>query len=156
MLELNVVSATFVLHRLVPPMIERGSGAILNIGAAAGMIATPGMGTYAASKAFLNHLSEGLRAELAGTGVTLTLVCPGPVPTEFQEVAHSGTRPPLPKILEVTAEECAEQSVAAMKRGDSRLVPGAAMKAAVLSLEAVPKAVVRPFLARVARRLRNS
>src|SRR5262249_24103418 len=87
MLELNVVSLTFLLNRLIPPMTKRGFGAILNVGSVAGMVPSPGMGSYAATKAYVNHLSEGLRAELAGTGVSVTALCPGPVATEFQEVA---------------------------------------------------------------------
>ncbi len=84
LLELNVVTATYLLHRLVPPMITRGAGAILNVGSSAGMLPGVGSSTYAASKAYVNHLSEALAAELRSTGVTVTTLCPGPVPTEFQ------------------------------------------------------------------------
>jgi short-subunit dehydrogenase len=154
MLELNVVSATFVLNRLIPSMVKRGFGAILNVGSAAGMFPSPGMGSYAATKAYLNHLSEGLRAELAGTGVSVTALCPGPVATEFQDVAGARARPPMPRAFHVDVALCAEESVRALKRGRARVIPGVAMKAAVLSVEAIPKAVVRPFLRRAAKRLR--
>jgi len=155
MLELNVVGATFLLHRLLPPMIERGFGAILNVGSSAGMIASPGMGGYGATKAYLNHLSEALRAEVAGTGVSVTVLCPGPVPTEFQEVANTAARAPLPRALVVSVEDCAEQAVDALRRGHARVIPGLPMKAAILSLESVPKALLRPFLERAARRVRR-
>ncbi len=155
MLELNVVSATFLLHRLVPGMVERGAGAVLDVGSSAGMLPSPGMGAYASTKAYLNHLSEALRAELAGTGVTVTSLCPGPVETEFQEVAGTGAREPMPRLLYVTAEQCAEEAVLAMRRGDARCIPGLPLRVAVVALEAVPKALVRPFLGRTGRRIRG-
>ena len=156
MLELNVVSTTFLLHRLVPPMIARGTGAILNVGSVAGVIPSPLMGVYAATKAYMNHLSEGLRAELADTGVTMTVVCPGPVSTEFQEVAGSDARPEMPAMFHVDAVTCAQAAVDAMKAGRARVIPGAPLKAAVLAFEALPKAVVRPFLKGVVARFREN
>lgn len=154
MLELNVVSTTYLLHRLIPGMVERGFGAILNVGSSAGMIASPGMGAYSATKAYVNLLSEGLRAELTGTGVSVTVLCPGPVPTEFQEVAGQRENP-APKAFWVDATKCAEDAVVAMKRRRARVIPGLPMLAAVLAVEATPKAVIRPVLARVAASMRR-
>jgi short-subunit dehydrogenase len=154
MLELNVVGATFLLHALLPSMIERGFGAVLNVGSAAGMFPSPGAATYAASKAYLNHLTEALRGELAGTGVSVTALCPGPVPTEFREVAGSGPRPPVPEALRVEATDCAEAAIAALRAGKARVIPGP-MRAAVVSIESVPRALVRPLLARMGRRIRG-
>jgi short-subunit dehydrogenase len=153
MLELNVVSATYLLHRVVPGMVARGFGAILNVGSSAGMAAAPEMVTYSATKAYLNLLSEGLRAELAGTGVSVTALCPGPVSTEFQAVAGV-RRQPMPAAFHVDATECAEEAVAALKAGRARVIPGLPMRAAMVSLESVPKALVRPMLARMASRIR--
>ncbi|HVY47909.1 MAG TPA: SDR family oxidoreductase [Minicystis sp.] len=155
MLELNVVSATFLLRRVVPGMIARGFGAIMNLGSSAGMLPGVGMSTYAASKAYLNHLSEALRAELAGTGVSVTVVCPGPVPTEFQEVAGTRDRAPMPEAFHVDAVTCAEEAVDALRRGRARVIPGAPMRAAVVSLESVPRVLVRPFLKKQAARVRG-
>lgn len=155
MIELNVVSATWLIHRLLPSMIERRYGAIMNLGSSAGMVARPGSAVYGASKAYLNHLNEALVAELVDTGVTLTAVCPGPVPTEFQEVAGSHIRPSLPGPLHVSVEQCAEEAVVALERGEPRVIPGWPMRAAVLAVEALPKAAVRPFLRRAARRLKG-
>jgi uncharacterized protein len=155
MIELNVVSFTFLLHRLLPPMVGRGSGAVLNIGSTAGMFASPGVATYSATKAYVNLLSEAIRAEVAAAGVVVTVVCPGPVPTEFQEVAGSEGRLPVPKAFHIDAVQCAEESLAALKRGDARVITGAAMRAAMVSLESLPKVLVRPFLTRMARRSRG-
>jgi len=155
MIELNVVSATFLLHRLVPPMVGRGSGAILNVGSIAGMFPSPESAAYSASKAYMNHLSEALRAELAGTGVSVTVLCPGPVPTEFQEVAGSQGRNPLPKAFHIDAVQCAEEAVRALKEGEGRHIPGAALRATMLSVEALPRVVVRQIAARMGRKARE-
>jgi hypothetical protein len=155
MLELNVVSATLLLHRLIPSMVARRSGAILNVGSVAGILPSPAMSTYAASKAYMNHLSEGLRAELAGTGVTVTVLCPGPVPTEFQEVAGSDVRPELPKAVYVDAVQAAEEAVEGLKQGKARVIPGLAPRAMAMTVDALPKALVRPVLARMGRKIRG-
>lgn len=153
MLELNMVSATYLLHRMIPPMVARGFGAILNVGSIAGMVPQPGMATYGATKAYLNHLSEALRAELAGTGVVLTALCPGPVATEFQEVAGSGGRNPLPTFAWVGARACAQQGLLALKKDKARVVPGPVR--VVAALEAFPRPLVRLALARMGVKLRH-
>lgn len=155
MLSLNIVSATYLLHRLLPAMVARRFGYVMNLGSSAGMMPSPGTATYAATKAYLNHLSEALRGELSGTGVSLTLVCPGPVPTEFQEVADLSKRKPLPSVLRIDAETCAKEAVDALFRGDARVVTGGVMRAAIAVLEAIPKALIRPSVARTGRRIRS-
>jgi short-subunit dehydrogenase len=155
MLELNVVSATFLLHRLVPPMVGRGAGAILNVGSTAGMFPSPALGVYSASKAYVNLLSEVLAAELAGTGVTVTVLCPGPVPTEFQEVAGTSGKNPMPKAFHIDAAQCAAEAVAAMRAGEARCIPGAAVRAAMLSVESLPKVALRQIAKRMAKRARR-
>lgn len=155
MLEVNVVAPTLLLQRLLPSMVKRGSGAVLNVGSSAGSMPSPSLGVYAATKAYMNHLNEVLVAELDGTGVTLTALLPGPVETEFQERSGADRRPPLPSAFWVSASEVAEQAVRGLLSGKARVVPGGAMRAAVLSVEAVPKALLRPVLKRVARRFQK-
>lgn len=154
MLAVNVVGATFLLSAIVPRMVARGAGAILNVGSFAGIVPSPGMGVYSATKAYMNHLSACLSAELAGTGVSVTALCPGPIETEFQAVAGTGARPPMPRAFYVDVRACAEQAVQALKRRKARLIPGAAVKVAALSIEALPRAVLRPLVARAAKRVR--
>jgi short-subunit dehydrogenase len=154
MLELNVVGATYLLHRLVPPMVGRGSGAVLNVGSTAGMFPSPALAAYSASKAYLNLLSEALHAELTGTGVSVTVLCPGPVPTEFQEVAESKGRSAMPKAFHIDAVQCAEEAVRALKAGDGRHISGAAVRAAMVSVEALPKVVVRQIAAQMGKKTR--
>lgn len=171
LLELNVVSATFLLHRVLPGMIARGSGGILNVGSVAGILSKPGSAVYGASKSYLNALSEALHAELAGTGVIVTGVLPGPVPTEFGAMAakpdtapvgEGATPPPLPpgalklpNVLAVPVEQCAEEAVRALVHGRPRLVPGAVMKTTARVMESLPRPIARAVLARAARRMRR-
>jgi uncharacterized protein len=155
MLELNVVSATFLLHRLLPPMVGRGFGAILNVGSTAGMFPSPALAAYSASKAYVNLLSEALHAELSGTGVSVTVLAPGPVPTEFQEIAGTKGKNPMPKAFQIEAAQCAEEAVRALKAGEGRHIPGAAMRAAMVSVEALPKVVVRQVAAQMGAKARK-
>jgi hypothetical protein len=152
MLELNMISATFLLHRLIPGMVKRGFGAILNVGSTAGMVEMPGFAGYGATKAYFNHLSEALRAELAGTGVGVTALCPGPVETEFQAVAGTDTRGQLPALLHVDAIDCAEQAIAALKKGRARVIPGVL---GAVPLGGLPRVLTRPLFARLGKKLRQ-
>ena len=94
MLELNVVALTRLTHDLLPMLVEGGRGAILNVSSIAGLIPLPHMSVYAATKAYVNSFSDGLRMELRDTGITVTAVLPGPVETEFGRVASRGTGEP--------------------------------------------------------------
>ena len=87
MILVNIGALTALTRHLLPRMIARGHGGILNISSSAGFLPIPGSAVYAATKAYVTSLSEALRAELRGTGVNVCAVCPGPVATEFQEVA---------------------------------------------------------------------
>ena len=127
MLQVNMFALTQLTYRLLPAMINRGWGRIINVGSIAGYLALPGFAVYAASKAYVNSFSEALFWELDGTGVTVTAVCPGPVHTEFIEVAapqrHSKTSS-TPKFVEISSAEVVRQSLFASKLGRPRVVPG--------------------------------
>src|SRR6185312_15436919 len=87
MVQLNVAAVHELTLAFLRPMVERRAGAILNVASLAAFQPVPGMATYAATKAFVQSFSEALHAELAGTGVSCTVLAPGPVPTEFGAVA---------------------------------------------------------------------
>lgn len=90
MLQLNIGALTELTHLLVQGMVERGRGRILNVGSTAGFLPGPLQAVYYASKAYVNSFSQAIANELQGSGVTVTALCPGPVATEFQEVADLG------------------------------------------------------------------
>src|SRR5438270_8629473 len=83
MLQVNIVALTTLTRTLLPQMIARKRGAILNVSSSAGFLPIPEFNIYAATKDYVTSFSESLRAELRGTGVTVTTLCPGPVHTEF-------------------------------------------------------------------------
>src|SRR5207244_7726418 len=114
----NVTSLTSLNRHLVPQMITKHRGGILNVSSSAGFLPIPGDAVYAATKAYVTSFSEALRAELRGTGVSVCAVCPGPVRTEFQEVASRPGRNvkpgPGPDRLQVPVAQVARQARAAL------------------------------------------
>ncbi len=103
----NIVALTTLTRHLLPRMIARGRGGILNVSSSAGFLPIPGFAVYAATKAYVTSLSEALRAELRGTGLSVCALCPGPVHTEFQEVAkRPGAQPDTgPEFVFVPVEQ---------------------------------------------------
>lgn len=146
-LRLNLISLTYLSHQLVPGMIARGRGGILNISSIAGLLISPGRAVYSASKYYVDGFSEGLRLELAGTGVSVTQVCPGPVTSEFSRIsgsnAHPGSRP---AFLEISAETCARESLDAFARGQALSIPGAKTRFVTEVLRRVPRPLMRVSL----------
>ena len=119
--------------RYVPPMVDRGRGAILNVSSTAGFQALPGNGTYAASKAFVLLHTEALHEELRGTGVTATALCPGPVESEFQETSSPAFAEKIPKFAWRDAGRVAEDGLAALEAGKRSIVPGGIVSRAMFA-----------------------
>jgi len=145
-IQVNIAAVTFLTSRLLPPMIERKRGAILNVSSSAGFLPIPGMAVYAASKAFVNSFTEALRAELpTSSGVTVTALCPGPVHTEFGEVAKRPGREPErgPEITYVSVEQTARDALAAIESGKPLIVPGIVMKFAMFLVRIMPMPILR-------------
>ncbi|MFW0788225.1 SDR family NAD(P)-dependent oxidoreductase [Gordonia sp. CPCC 205333] len=147
---LNVVAVHDFVVGLLPKMIFRGSGAILITGSTAGNQPSPNNSTYAASKAFANTLAESLHAELAGTGVSCTLLAPGPVRTEFGQVADLGAiEEHLPDFAWVSAEQAAEAALRGLAAGRRRIVPGVIAKVQDVGGRLTPRSILSPILRRV-------
>jgi short-subunit dehydrogenase len=125
---LNCETLVTLTHEFLPGMLERGRGGVINVASTAGMQPLPYEAVYSASKAFARAFSDALAMELRGTGVRVLCVNPGPVRTEFQEVAGYGADwlPPVPGII--PAEQVARESLAAFKRGRRTIVPGAVIR----------------------------
>jgi len=86
-LDVNIVALTHLTHLLLPMLRSQRPSGILNVSSVAGFYPLPEMAVYAATKSYVTSFSEALRMELAPAGITVTALCPGPVPTEFFEVA---------------------------------------------------------------------
>ena len=144
MVQLNAAAVHELTLAFLPPMVERRAGAILNVASIAAFQPVPNMATYAATKAFVQSFSEALHAELAGSGVSCTVLCPGPVPTEFGEVAGvDGDADRLvPPFVTGDAEEVAAAAVRGMVRGRRSVVPGTATKALATGGRYVPRSIL--------------
>ncbi|HEY7046605.1 MAG TPA: SDR family oxidoreductase [Jatrophihabitantaceae bacterium] len=150
--ELNVVAMHELTLAVLPGMVRRRSGAILITGSTAGFQPLPGEATYGASKAFANSFAEALHVELRGTGVSCTLLAPGPVRTEFTRVAGvASTETTVPGFVWETPSRVADAAVAGLERGRRRVVPGLPAQAMTLS-QFVPHGVLLPVIRRVYRR----
>src|SRR6266571_2763903 len=144
-LQVNVVALTLLTRRLLPQMIARKRGAILNVSSSAGFLPIPGMAVYAASKAYTNSFSEALRAELRGTGLTVSALCPGPVHTEFGDVAkRPGGQPERgPEFVYVSVEKTARDALAAVEADRPLVIPGFAMKLGMFLVRITPMSILR-------------
>lgn len=139
MLRVNVNALTHLTRLLVDGMIARKQGAILNISSSFGLAWLPGAAAYAATKQYVTAFSEALRLELLSAGVVVTQICPGPVATEFEDVAGNPTGQSVPKWIEISAEQCARESVAALIKGKALVVPGLVMKLMMAFVGFVPR-----------------
>jgi uncharacterized protein len=142
MIHVNVTALVHLTRLLLPPMLERKSGRILNVGSTAGFQPGPFMAVYYASKAFVNSFTEALSFELRETGVTVTLCCPGATATEFSQVAGND-KSRLFKKTAMSASEVAAQAYQAMLRGKAMVIPGIHNKLGLQSLRVAPRAMVR-------------
>ncbi len=136
----------------LPEMVRRGSGAVLNVASTAGMQPLPYSAGYSAAKAYMLTFSEALHQEVRSAGVTVTALAPGPVSTEFWDVAGwevaSGQsfEKAVPKPAWVTAEQAASAGVKGLERGHRVVVPGAPVRAAMLASQYLPHAVKLPVI----------
>ena len=153
MVELNCAALLDLQAAYLPRMVERGRGAVINIASTAAFQPLPGSATYAATKAFVLSLSEAVHEELKGTGVTLTAVCPGPVKTEFMDVAGlTKAEEQLPGVFWMSAESVAKAAVEAAEDGKRAIVPGLLNRAGAITGQHAPRMLALPFAKRVWRR----
>ena len=151
MVEVDVVAVVDLCARLLPGMVERGRGAVLNVASTAAFQPLPGQAGYGASKAFVLSYTQSLAGELRGSGVTATALCPGPVDTGFGERAgftKEEAEAALPSIMWVTAAEVARVAVEAMDKGRLVAIPGKANAVAAAVAQVTPRSLLVPLLAR--------
>jgi uncharacterized protein len=146
----NVVALTLLTRQLLPRMIANQRGGILNVSSSAGFLPIPGDAVYAATKAYVTSFSEALRAELRGTGVSVCALCPGPVRTEFQQVAKRPGAHPAggPEFVFVPVEQVVREALATLEADRPLVIPGFAMKLVMFLVRLMPMPVLR-FLLRL-------
>jgi len=124
MIDLNVAAVVELTLGLLPGMVKRGRGAVINVSSIAAFQPVPYMGVYAATKAFILSFTEAIAHEVKGTGVTLQALCPGPTVTEFLEVSktHSGLL--VRKLPMLGVDDVVEASLRGLDRRKLRVIPG--------------------------------
>ncbi len=148
MIQVNVVALAALTRLFVPEMVARHRGRILNVASMAGFVAGPLQSVYYASKAFVVSFSEAIASELAGTGVTVTALCPGPVETEFIE--RAGLQDARGFVTGASARDVAECGYRAMLQGKTLIVPGLLNK---LTIHALLRISPRKLATRISRRM---
>ena len=142
MVQLNVATLTRLTRLFLPDMIARRRGGILNVASTAAFQPGPHMAVYYASKAFVLSFSEALSEELAGTGVTVTALCPGPTATGFGEAAQM-RRTSLFRLLTMSASSVAEAGHRGFRRGRAVVIPGVRNRLLALAVRLVPRRLSR-------------
>lgn len=155
MLRVNVEGLTHLSHLAAPHMIRQGGGGILNVSSLASTLPIPDFAVYAATKAYVSSFSEALRIELREHGIRVMSLCPGPVKTEFGEIARregSSEGMPTHALFYVTKEQVVAEALQGMELGCARVFPGLKIAAAGLLIGALPVFLLRMVMAQRPRR----
>jgi len=151
MLRTNVEAVDHLSALVLPGMVERRRGAILNVASTASYQPLPGQAGYAASKAFVRSFSVALAGEVEAHGITVTALCPGPVRTEFADVSGLGDTDdgnPLPEPMWVAVEDVARIGVEALEDGALVRIPGPMNRVAAAFAHVTPRQLLLPLLTR--------
>jgi uncharacterized protein len=151
MIRTDVEAVVDLCSTFVPGMVQRGRGAVLNVASTAAFQPLPGQAGYSAAKAFVLAYSQAVRAELKGTGVTLTVLCPGPVETGFVEASgmtEEEAAGALPKIMWVSSEAVAREAVEGVERDRDVVIPGAVNRLVAVGAHLTPRRLLLPLLAK--------
>lgn len=148
MVQVNVTALTHLTRLLLPDMLERRRGGILNVGSTAAFQAGPGMAVYYATKAYVLSLTEALHEELLGTGLKVTCLAPGPTETEFG--ADSGIDSSLLfKFGIKDAKRVAKSGYVGFRRGKAIVIPGLKNKLGAFGVRLGPRWLVRKIVTRL-------
>jgi short-subunit dehydrogenase len=142
MVMLNVLALQQLTRLVLPLLLRRGGGHVLNLGSTAGLKPVPQYATYAATKAFVISFSQALGDELRDTGVSVTVLCPGPTETRFAAVTEAEHGTPFASSGLASADEVARTGLAAMRKGRAVVIAGAKGRLLAWSSRFVPHAVL--------------
>lgn len=138
-LQVNVIATTYLTKKFAVDMVKRGLGKILNIASLSGFTPWPYMAVYGASKSYLIAFSEALRMELKGTGVSVTVSCPGPTSSEFHQVSGTSGVNLLRYVPVTGSAQVARASIRAMHKRKGVVVQGALSQSYVLLARLLPR-----------------
>jgi len=152
MIAVNIRALTDLSLRFSDQLI-RNRGGLLNVGSIAGFMPGPGMAVYYATKAYVLSFTEAMRAELAPHGVRVTVLCPGPVPSEFQ--ARAGFRPGFDSVvLNVLPADVAQQAYRGLMANKRAVMPGIGIKIVPFLLRFFPRGFILGAVGRLQLRQR--
>ncbi|WP_040214350.1 SDR family NAD(P)-dependent oxidoreductase [Clostridium polynesiense] len=141
MIDTNCRALTHLIKLFLPDMLKRNKGRILNTASTAAFLPGPYMAVYYATKAYVLSLSEALASETSGTGVTVSVLCPGPTKTEFQSKAKMN-KSGFVKLGFMDAHTVALHGYKGMLKGKKIIVPGALNKFLVSAIKLLPRSIV--------------
>ena len=154
MIDVNMRALTYLSLAFVDSL-ARHRGGILNVGSVAGFLPGPGMAVYYATKAYVQSFTEALHSELKSRGVRVTVLCPGPVPTEF--AARAGIKARRASgLLTQSAERVAEAGYRGLMQGRRMIVPGLGNKLITLLIRVFPRRLLLAIVDRRQRRRRSA
>jgi short-subunit dehydrogenase len=142
MIDLNCGALVELAHAVLPDMLARKKGSILNVASTAAFQPGPGMAVYFATKAFVLSFTEALHEELRGAGIKVTALCPGPTATEFGEVAGFGKVGAFEKFA-ASSESVVRAGLEALEAGKAIVVPGLLNKAGAQGHRLLPRSLLR-------------
>jgi hypothetical protein len=148
-IDVNLRALTELTHRFLPPMRQRRRGRIMMVASVAGLLPGPYMAVYYASKAYLQSFSLALAEELAGSGITVTCVCPGYTATEFQAVADMNAADRLGRLQPMTAAAVARIGYRALMSGRRMIVTGWKNRIGTLLMRLMPLRALASVVARL-------
>ena len=149
--DLNCRALVALAHGVLPPMLARRSGAILNVASLAAFQPGPWMAVYYASKAFVLSFSEALHEEVRGSGVRVTALCPGPTRTEFAERAGMADIPGFDRMA-VSADDVVSDGLAALRADRAVKVSGALNTVMADAVRFIPRAITRKVAGSIQKR----
>jgi len=152
LLRLNIRAVMRLTHAALPTMVERGTGAIVNVSSVAGFAPGTRSATYSASKAWVTNFSESLHLQYSGQGVKVLALAPGFTRTEFHSRAEMDVSG-VPERMWLSADEVVRTALADLDRGKSLSVPGAQYKAIVAATRLVPPSAQRAIVRALGKRM---
>lgn len=148
-IDVNLRALTELTHRFLPPMRQRRRGRIMMVASVAGFLPGPYMAVYYASKAYLQSFSLALAEELAGSGITVTCLCPGYTATEFQAVADMSSADRLGRLQPMSAAAVARIGYRALTSGRRLVVTGWKNRVGAFLMRLMPRTVLSWVVARL-------
>ncbi len=149
MIQLNISSLTQMTKLFLKPMVDRKYGKILNVASTAAFQPGPLMAVYYATKAYVLHFSEAIANELKGTGVSVTVLCPGPTISEFQKTAKMEQSRIAHSFMRDSAEHVAKVGFDALMKGKTVVTPGLANNIFPFLVRLTPRNIVTKIVRQV-------